>query len=516
MRRTHTAIIVLLTLLAIAIWWLSREVVWLGDDLDYIYRMHGAIWESWGRIRTVGEFFTSQWVHYLHVNGRYVAHLLVQLFNGVLGQEAFAVVNSLVYPATAIVLARLGGARRLTFLPLLTAIILLLAGFMTKMMPTCQIGYIWGLGVNLLWIGLFLSGRTRSRSAVVLMCVGGLIAGNWQEAYSVGIGGALGVIVLSQWLRHPVKRLTKPQEWMAIFYIIGTASVCLAPATLSRAVSMSGPTSEIVMVSPPGWLYALLSLRIFYLFVGVLIWSLIRRRVKLGAFFYQEMLWVTAMLLLIVFNLTLGVFGNRQLFGIEMCSAVLTLRLLPHHGFNRFWTAVGCVAIVALYAWQYTLAMDVKRQFEDIEKAYTESPDGRVFYDRRRATNEGFTREIRIYEDIVGLYDNDPHHSLMKFLRHQHPKQRPLLVVPTGVRTLGADQSAYRDTIWSYAPGHYVIVGQVGDTVTIRSIGEAPLSTLGMIPDVERHYDFHKALKGPGNWRYLVVTPTDPWRTPNL
>ncbi len=65
---------VFLLILGIAVWWMSAEVVWLGDDLDYKYMMKGEIWQSWGKIKTVKQFFESQWIHYQHVNGRFVAH----------------------------------------------------------------------------------------------------------------------------------------------------------------------------------------------------------------------------------------------------------------------------------------------------------------------------------------------------------------------------------------------------------------------------------------------------------
>lgn len=86
-----------LLLLGLAIWWMGAHVVWLGDDLDYKYMMKGEIWQSWGKIKTVKDFFDSQLIHYQKVNGRFIAHSLVQIFNAKLGQQAFAVCNAIVY-----------------------------------------------------------------------------------------------------------------------------------------------------------------------------------------------------------------------------------------------------------------------------------------------------------------------------------------------------------------------------------------------------------------------------------
>ncbi len=498
-------IFLILGLLTIAVVGLSVCVVWLGDDLDYMFRMQGAIWQSWGWIRTPAEFMQSQITHYMNVNGRFFAHALVQLFNGVLGQTTFAIANGFVYAITALLLARLGGSRPLRPMPLLTAIFLLLFGFITKMMPTCQIGYIWGLCINLLWCGIFLSGRRMNLFMICLACLFSLIAGNWNEAYSVGIGGILGVMLLSCWFRHPLRRLSLTKQVMALCYIIGTATVCLAPSTLARAVSVSSSSASLAMVSPPGWLYALLSLRIFYILGGIIIWKRLKGKIHLRSFLYAESFWVSAMMLLFVFNLALGVFGNRQLFGIEMCSAVLIMRLLPRHTFNRFWLVTSLTTVFIIYSWQCMLALEVRRQYEDIHRLFLESENGHVYYDRRRSTSEGFTREAKIYEDIVGLYDNDPHHSMMKYFRHTDPKRRKLLVIPEAVLKTG-----WRDTVYSYSPGHFIAIGHKGDTLTFRS----SVNTFGLETDLgaDRKFDFHKSIRGPQDLELIVITPSDPWQ----
>ncbi len=98
-------------LTGVAVWWMSAHVVWLGDDLDYQFKMQGEIWQSWGFINNFKDFVDSQIVHYLHVNGRTIAHVLVQLFCAVLGQQVFAVCNGVVYALFALLLAKEGGGR---------------------------------------------------------------------------------------------------------------------------------------------------------------------------------------------------------------------------------------------------------------------------------------------------------------------------------------------------------------------------------------------------------------------
>ena len=136
MKQTISSTLLMLAL-GTAIWWMSSNVVWLGDDIDYKYMMKGEIWESWGRIKTVNDFLRSQWIHYLNVNGRFAAHALVQLFNAYLGQEWFAVCNAFVYSLFAILLAHAGGVKPMSNSGgMLSACCLSVLCFSTKMMPT--------------------------------------------------------------------------------------------------------------------------------------------------------------------------------------------------------------------------------------------------------------------------------------------------------------------------------------------------------------------------------------------
>lgn len=186
--RNITFSVITLGVICAVVWWMSAHVVWLGDDLDYKYMMKGAIWQSWGRIHTWHDFWHSQWIHYQNVNGRFVAHALVQLFNGLLGQQTFAICNALVYPVFIIMLARIGKVRiAANYGGLFTAAAICMVCFITKMMPTCQIGYIWAMTANMIWLDCFFTSRSPSWAKVAVMFLLGAIAGNWQESVSLGV-----------------------------------------------------------------------------------------------------------------------------------------------------------------------------------------------------------------------------------------------------------------------------------------------------------------------------------------
>ena len=453
---------ILLIILSSAIWWMSANVVWLGDDLDYKYMMRGEIWQSWGRIKTIKAFFDSQWIHYQHVNGRYVAHSIVQAFNAHFGQQAFAVCNAIVYGLFALLIAKAGGMR-LKGNPegILSAVCIAVLCFITKMMPTCQIGYIWGLTANIAWMMEFFRNDRPSWPTAIAMLIAGTIVGNWQESISIGVCGGLGfwwIVQLSDSVRLRNARFDWRRSWMLFGYVAGTASNCFAPSTMGRVSDITMPlTDQILIASYSFPAVALLAICVVYV-------GLRHRRPNLFSFenrmgLIPEGVLLFGTLLLIVFNVAIGIYSNRQLFGANLFAAILTLRILPRHRLGTIANTLAAVAVLAFWMLMLKGIYEVKRQYDEITVIHSQSADGTVYYDRTRVMTLGFPLRAKYYEDILGLFDNDLHHSLMKDFKHVR-KGKTLKLKPTV--TISGERVDY------YSPGHF--------TVTMKEPpkGEAP------------------------------------------
>lgn len=461
MKQTILSSIVLL-LLGVAIWWMGANVIWLGDDLDYKYMMKGEIWQSWGYIKTTGDFFKSQWIHYQHVNGRLVAHSIVQLFNSRLGQEAFAVCNAIVYILFAFLLAKTGGVRfSRNSGGLFSAICMAVLCFITKMMPTCQIGYIWAMTVNMAWLMVFFRKGRPTWWLTVAMFISGIIVGNWQESVSIGVLGGTGIwwfIQLINSCRYSFVRFDWRRSWMLLGYAVGTASNCLAPSTLGRVSDLVMPPTDQLLITS----YSLPAV------VALLICIVcVRHRHEIFSLFafhdregrIPNGVISAGMLLLVIFNIAIGVYSNRQLFGANLFAAIILLRILPRHRFNALFNTLGALAVIAFWVLMANGIAEVRRQYNDISRLHSESSDGSVFYNRTRVMTLGFPLRAKYYEDILGQFDNDLHHSLMKDFEHVR-KGKTLKLKPT----VALD----REKSERFAPGHF--------TVTLKEPlkGEAP------------------------------------------
>ncbi len=485
---------IFLCLLCAVVWWMSANVVWLGDDLDYKYMMKGEIWQSWGYICSVKAFFESQFTHYIHVNGRFVAHSLVQLFNACWGQQVFAVVNALVYTLFAIMLARIGLVKiSQNSAGILSAICMAVLCFITKMMPTCQIGYIWGMLANLVWLSVFFRRFPPSWLMTVIMSLAGIIVGNWQESVSIGVCFGVGIwwiVQLNKSRRYSYCRFDWRRSWMLAGYVIGTASNCFAPSTISRTSGEMMPLFDQLLIASYS-VPAIIVLLITVIFVKASHGYQKLFSFKIGEDGIPNGVLTTAMLSLLAFNAIIGVYSNRQLFGANLFAAILILRLLPRHRFCAFLNTLFSLAVVAFWGLMAIGIEDVRRQYDEIGRLHSESKDGSVYLDRTRVMTLGFPLRAKYFEDILGQFDNDIHHSLMKDFKHVR-KGKTLKLKPTS----GLDS----EKVEKYAPGHFNV------TLKLPPKGEAPREVI-----VYGHYPIKRIEAKP---RKIEVTRYSKRRPP--
>lgn len=511
--RQHSPIHILwsmvaLCILGMGIWWMSEHVVWLGDDLDYKYRMKGAIWQSWGRIKTWDEFWKSQWVHYQHVNGRFVAHSLVQLFNGMLGQKAFAVCNAIAYALFAVAIAKASNVKICRNSGgVFTCVCLSVICFVTKMMPTCQIGYIWGMAANILWLSVFYAKGKKSWGVVVFMFLTGIIVGNWQESVSIGVCAGLGIWWLSQFFQRDKtfhSFFDWRRSWIMLGYFIGTAGNCLAPSTLSRVATVATPLSDQLLVASYST-FGIILLILATIYLGI------RGKSKLTFRFDHEDgripdgFFIIGLVFLLIFNIIVGVYSNRQLFGANLLAVILLLRALPKHRFNTFFNIIAGIAVLAIWAVNYVGIEEVRRQYDEITNLHAESKDGAVEYDRVRVMTLGHPSDAKYYEDILGQFDNDLHHSLMKDFKHVR-KGKTLKLKPTAIPdSVGIEE---------YAPGHYYVTveepqkGEEPQKITIH--GHYSILGLVDIPAKERTLQILKYSRRKRGHATAVIIPEYP------
>lgn len=145
------AIIILSVLLMT---WMTYQAIWIGDDIKYGFYCFGYAGQ---RLNSVFDIFGSQWNHWNHQNGRYVAHWLVQFFIAFGGRTLFSIFNGMMYAALSILIMKLG---KISIKSNPTILLIVFTFIMISLRlvfsPAYQIGYIWMSVFSLLFLYLFL------------------------------------------------------------------------------------------------------------------------------------------------------------------------------------------------------------------------------------------------------------------------------------------------------------------------------------------------------------------------
>lgn len=365
-------------LLAVFVLIFSLWALWLGDD-SY----------SGPRTISLSEIVRSQIHHYTSVNGRAVAHLFCQLFIPYFGKTLFSIANAFVYVGLLLMLASLCSIKYDDWKMMALLACLILLGFRTKFTPTCQIGFPWMFAlVTAFLLILRKFGREQQHpwKAYHLIWAAPLsfLAGWSQEALVIGVGVALGIFVLLN-----IRKVTIAQWVLLVCFAAGAALLCLSPATLGRTGETHGGSNLL----PP----ALLSLaklgfylRISYLLLVFLLYLRVFRKIKFKELFtstgFYWIIWAT----MLVFNLIIGVYSNRQLFGMEFAAIVMIVKyvqlyILPEK--DKHKTACTIV-LAALGLWVAAVAAGNARFLDHhhavcnyFDSSYKASTDGNVYYD---------------------------------------------------------------------------------------------------------------------------------------
>lgn len=415
--------ILFLVIIAVIIGVFTYNTVWIGDDITYAFDFREDHNDE-----IVGSFsqtILSMNEHYLTWNGRYVPHVAVQFFCSREGHLAFAISNALVYILYLLLICRFSGVKPLTTGGLITVSLLVLSTFQTKMTPSCQIGYIWTFSLVLLFLTFFFKKRRYSWWQIVLLVPFSLIAGNGNEALNIGVSCAL---ILYWWRNH--KGMTVLQYAMMICFGLGTLIICLSPAAHSRASSVVSFDLINIFSSFRGFF---LFQKATFVMLGIIVWKIWREKMSLkticedNSFFLH--VWVTMM----IFNMIIGFWANRPLFGAELAAIIISVNLLKNHSFNKFWMGVFTIYLSWLYVIQAEYVWRVKRMYDDVERQYVESTDGIVFYEadyqNQIPVPMSFSPDLIPY-GIRGTRGDYEYSTLDKWLKKRYSRDESLKILP--------------------------------------------------------------------------------------
>lgn len=358
----------LLAAVAVLIFALSEYIQWYGDS--YLYRFDFGTGEP---IETFWDIFPSQYAHYFMMNGRVWAHVLCQGFSALWGQTAFAICNTLMYVAFVLAFVNTVGGSWRNVPTLLSCILIILFFSDTSYNANCQIGYIWTSTVTLAFILLYF----RSRQGLyyrwwqlVLLFLLSILAGNGNEAIAIGVGAAL----IFDFFKN-FRKLTTSQWVMLIGFGIGGLILCLSPGIIDRA---SGESADIVYST----YRILVHSRALYLFIISVVILKLRHKLNMRKFVSENRFYFIALVTLIIFSYMIGVgTSGRQLFGVELFSAILTIKAMAKQSFPKWMLGAFSILIIIIYGLKFQYLYDSNDDIRALRKEIEKTEDGIIYID---------------------------------------------------------------------------------------------------------------------------------------
>ena len=368
-----------------------------GDDYLYSFYLTPVAAKSFFEGTSIGfeqkissftDVIFSQYNHYFYVNGRTIPHILEQSFAGLWGENCFNLINVFAFLLLNMLVIWISGKRNLTkfgywvaavffiwfLLPCPVDLFLLMSG---------ALNYTWSAVLCLAFLLVYTKVRQMEKvnwGVAFLLFLLGVISGWTHESLVIGISGALFIIYCVQYNKRKPK---SPEIALVAGFWLGTLLLCLSPAARGRA-SFDHPSIWETFLLIIG------ELRAFYVLLFLLVYTFFREKRNnnnhtLRKFFYDNQLYFYIILIELVFSLVIGFRNVRQLFGIELFSVVILIKLISEQtSFNAVWcrsvSIVAASAIVLHMAFVIPCAKCSHAQFQDIVTTYLHSEDGVVSF----------------------------------------------------------------------------------------------------------------------------------------
>lgn len=243
-----------------------------------------------------------------------------------------------------------------------------------------QFNYVLGTGITLLFIYfLKLDGPDQNNNSVFLLLITGLIAGWWQEAFSIAVFvGLIAIMAISP--SHRNKRYTAALAGLCIGILIGTVT----PGTATRMAWYSSFTTEAIKAK---LLYIIAYNLPYYFLLLLIVWNKWRDR--------KVELWGDKLLMFAVVSgcvpilITLVVYVEpRVTWWTQIISIIAIMRILNKNfavywkGYalrNGVWLAPAAVLMFAHLIFSDIYVLKMRSGLERAVTDYLRNPDKSVF-----------------------------------------------------------------------------------------------------------------------------------------
>ena len=330
--------------------------------------------ERYECVQSFSDLIESSYYHYMNANGRLFPHLTSQAFGALIGKPVFDVLNAFMFVLLVTVATMLVVGYRKGYWEWWVVV---LSGLWLAMpesntgffLMTYALNYLWSsvFCLTFLWVYIHADSWKTNTFVLWLGCLFAFGAGWSHEGVAIGIAASIAIDNLWDMMHHRVNN--RKMLW-AICFCVGAAFLCLSPGNFTRTDAALPLYNHLLSFA---------RLRVFW--VLLLSWILFSRCI---GFLRQNYLLLMALFVQMLFMFYAGFRNSRVLWGTELFSLILLLRLITAFEKKRIFTWVTYALLTLLtihFSWLIHRSGEIRRQYDEVIALYMESQDGVVYYD---------------------------------------------------------------------------------------------------------------------------------------
>lgn len=305
---------------------LDHWSVSLGDDYGYMFTDSQNHNGDGHQVESLADCWNTQMSHYRTTNGRFLVHLLTQMFLCVTPSWVWRFCNALVFGLLWLFGCRLvsgkGEFSLLTGTLMWSAIWILMPdpGLIMLSLVAFSTNYMWTGASTLAFLWIYLHGGKFKPWAFAGVLIFSLLAGSMQESYSLPVCGALVLIPIF------TRRMPQGQKlWLATAYIIGTLACICAPGNGSHLQTAGGLGLGNILYKAQCALRALI-ISPLTLWLVCMAYFLGQNWVRARKYLRDNRFLITILILGFLLDCVTYT-SSRQLYCVSLVSLVLILRL---------------------------------------------------------------------------------------------------------------------------------------------------------------------------------------------
>ena len=328
------------------------------------------------RVRNVEELAESSYYHYMNANGRLFPHMTSQAFGALIGKPVFDVLNAIMFVLLVTVATMLVVGYRKDYWKWWVVVLFGLWLAMPEsntgfFLMTYALNYLWSsvFCLAFLWVYIHADSWKTNPFVLLLGCLFAFGAGWSHEGVAIGIAASIAFDNLWDMMHHRVN--CQKMLW-AICFCVGAAFLCLSPGNFTRTDAALPLYNHLLSFA---------RLRVFWILL--LSWCLFSRRT---AFLRQNYLLLIALSVQMLFMFYAAFRNSRVLWGTELFSLILLLRLITAFEKQRIfaWVTYALLTLLTIhFGWLIYRSGEVRQQYDEVIALYMESKDGTVYYDIR-------------------------------------------------------------------------------------------------------------------------------------